>query len=349
MGSQYCGWFEKTNQPVLYPGGRNVVLKLTDYGKARIQQLQCAIDCRLSDFDRLPMAKKDACVKLGLYTMLGRAQFDTTCLAEEIPLWAQTLGIDADRGFLFSPYQTIHYTEADKILGISHAYADSSASHEQIAIADQATTSAVSRGPLNRLNRAPSRKSGNYAGDSDISEWIHSLLQTGASPETVAQQIFANVRYDTQETYYPFIAVLFSVFGLNCHASRAGINYERWDAIIVDAHCSIPIEIKSPTEEEYISIKAVRQALENKVVLLSRKAYRTDIHTVTMAVGYRPPNDRAEVARLIQDIHDTYGVRIAVLDLLSLLRMSVGVIAGTVQITLDSLKEMEGIVNVENS
>lgn len=68
-----------------------------------------------------------------------------------------------------------------------------------------------------------------------------------------------------------------------------------------------------------------------------------------MAIGYRPPNDRAEVARLIQDIFDTYGVRIAILDLLSLLKMSISVVAGTAEISLDTLRELEGIVDVKNS
>lgn len=70
---QYCGWFTKGNTPNLYPGGRNVVLTLTDYGRKRAEQLKQSIDWRLNDFDRLPANKKDACIKYGFYSMLNRA------------------------------------------------------------------------------------------------------------------------------------------------------------------------------------------------------------------------------------------------------------------------------------
>lgn len=52
------------------------------------------------------------------------------------------------------------------------------------------------------------------------------------------------------------------------------------------------VEIKSPTEEMHISVKAIRQALENKIILLSRKTYITTNKCSTYAVGYFPPNDR---------------------------------------------------------
>jgi hypothetical protein len=45
--------------------------------------------------------------------------------------------------------------------------------------------------------------------------------------------------------------------------------------MIVDATDSIPIEIKSPGEEMELSVKALRQAVENKVILLSRNQFPT--------------------------------------------------------------------------
>lgn len=344
---QYCGWFTKGNTPNLYPGGRNVVLTLTDYGRKRAEQLKQSIDWRLNDFDRLPANKKDACIKYGFYSMLNRAQYDVSPLEEDLNHSAELLGISTESTFVFSPYQTVHYTEADKALGIQRTDVRNTGSHSIMPVADN--PSAILQGTVVHLTQHKTKESSTDSYSSDIGVQIHELLQSGLSQEDAAQHLFSDMRYATQETYYPFIASLFSLFGLDCHASRAGINYERWDAIIVDDEYSIPIEIKSPTEEEYLSIKAVRQALENKVVLLSRKAYQTDSYSSTMAIGYRPPNDRAEVARLIQDIFDTYGVRIAILDLLSLLKMSISVVAGTAEISLDTLRELEGIVDVKNS
>ena len=46
------------------------------------------------------------------------------------------------------------------------------------------------------------------------------------------------------------------------------------DAYVKVNSVDIPIEIKSPTEEEFLSTKAVRQALENKIILLSRGVLR---------------------------------------------------------------------------
>ena len=80
--------------------------------------------------------------------------------------------------------------------------------------------------------------------------------------------------------------MLFRVMGLDCQASRPGDNGARWDAIIVDSEESIPIEIKSPTEEQHLSLKAIRQALENKVILLSRETHPTLPETTSLAVGY---------------------------------------------------------------
>lgn len=122
------------------------------------------------------------------------------------------------------------------------------------------------------------------------------------------------------EPYYAF-----RIIGVDCHKSRDGVNGERWDAMIRDSKRSIPIEIKSPTEEMHISVKAIRQALENKIILLSRKTYITTEECSSYAVGYLAPNARAEVVDLISDIKTTFGYRIAVFDIESLIRVSVNI------------------------
>lgn len=141
---------------------------------------------------------------------------------------------------------------------------------------------------------------------------------------------------------YPFIAMLFRVMGLDCQASRPGDNGARWDAIVVHETNSIPIEIKSPTEEHHLSMKAIRQALENKVILLSRKTHITTPDTASLAVGYYLPNDRAEVTRLIKDIKEVYGFRIGVIDLKTLITIAVSIIEDNKSFDLKRLFELEG-------
>lgn len=92
------------------------------------------------------------------------------------------------------------------------------------------------QGTVVHLTQHKTKESSTDSYSSDIGVQIHELLQSGLSQEDAAQHLFSDMRYATQETYYPFIASLFSLFSLDCHASRAGINYERWDAIIVDVN-----------------------------------------------------------------------------------------------------------------
>ena len=127
--------------------------------------------------------------------------------------------------------------------------------------------------------------------------------------------------------------------------SRQGDNGARWDAIIIDEEKSIPIEMKSPKEVSHISIKAIQQALENKIILLSRKTYITDKKTTSLAIGYYLPNERAEVNALISDIKNTYGYNIGVIDLKSLLSIAVSIIIDGKTFDKKYFYELEGLAN----
>ena len=164
--------------------------------------------------------------------------------------------------------------------------------------------------------------------------------------EAISRAVFEEMITATQTTFYPFVAMLFRVLGFDCQASRPGDNGARWDALIVDEANSIPIEIKSPTEEQHISLKAIRQALENKVILLSRETHPTKPETTSLVVGYYLPNDRAEVTNLLMDFMSVYGVKIGVIDLLTLLRISVSHIVNGSTFDHSLLVEMEGFADV---
>src|SRR5690606_22336524 len=140
-------------------------------------------------------------------------------------------------------------------------------------------------------------------------------------PDEMVEVIARDLTDANRDKFYPLVASLFCALGYDCSATRAGVNYARWDAMISDPIDSIPIEIKSPGEEAFISIKAVRQALENKVILLSRGQYPTRWTTTSLVVGFNLPNDRAEVSGLIADIRNTFGVTIGVIDIRALLRL----------------------------
>jgi hypothetical protein len=121
--------------------------------------------------------------------------------------------------------------------------------------------------------------------------------------------------------FYPLIGKLFSEMGFKINITRDGDTNNRADAMIIDPEYSIPIEIKSPTEVQNVNIKSVRQALENKIILLSRKFYPTDVTTTSLSVGYNYPENRSGVAELIQDFYKTYALNVGYIDTKDLLEI----------------------------
>lgn len=122
--------------------------------------------------------------------------------------------------------------------------------------------------------------------------------------------------------FYEVIGDILEYLGFQkVSVTREGDTNNRMDAIIIDTTRSIPIEIKSPKEIEYINIKSVRQALENKIVLLSRGFYPTQDEVTSLAIGFQYPNDRSGVYELIEDINKTYGFKIGIIDFTDLLKL----------------------------
>ena len=228
---KYCGWIESVRCKIY--GKSMVFMKLTAHGKETAKKIKTYKDIRLDDYDELSESQRKALIRLGTYSMLSRAKFETNEVQAEMEQDSKEIeGLTEGKEILFSPYQTL----------------------DLITVNDA-------------LNK---------------------------SIEQIVEILVMEHSKDNQGEFYPLVEVLFRIIGVDCHKSRDGVNGERWDAMIRDVHRSIPIEIKSPGEEENISIKAIRQALENKIVLLSRKTYVTDNETSSFAVGYRTPNDRAE-------------------------------------------------------
>jgi len=347
----YCGWFERITTKRFYPDGRpTVMFKLTDYGRQRADELEAAYDVRISGYESQEPEKQKALIRMGFFTMLQRANFDISPAIAQIASDKRILRREiADKSVLFSPYQTIRPETADAALGITtkkYLTTDAMKVAEPAPVYDLAKTEQQMTTIL--LKQNISSNATISANGSEIERIIATLIGRGDSDETIVNYLFQEYRSATKEVFYPLVADLFTILGFKCHASRAGINYERWDAIAVDDDYSIPIEIKSPTEELFLSVKAVRQALENKIILLSRKSYATDWDTVTLAVGYNPPNDRAEVSRLVMDIWNTFNIRIGIIDFRSLLELASASSRSVESYFVNEIRNMEGLINVES-
>jgi hypothetical protein len=66
-------------------------------------------------------------------------------------------------------------------------------------------------------------------------------------------------------------------------------------------------------------------------------------------VAYNPPNDRAEVASLIADIHTAFDVVIGVIDLRSLLFLAAATVLHGKAHDTDKLRNLHGIIKVTNT
>lgn len=357
------GWFEKTTDPRIY-NKKIEVFKLTPKGHAKEEEIANSKDIRLSEYLELSRDKQLAVTRLGFYSMLENAGYDVSHYAEQKKIDWNLLYPSTPVGkILYSPYQTLSVNEVNELLDKTAApttkQSFSSISESEFNVTESSNFNSpyvesnvyIKQQKVHSSPKAEysKDKDANSAGilDSDVYTKIISYHSEGKKESEIVNQIFSDYRYSKKEIFYPLVADLFKILGFNCICMRNGINYERSDALIDDPEHSIPIEIKSPTEEEFISVKAVRQALENKIILLSRKTHITDNETTSLVVGYKLPNNRAEVTNLVHDIKQTYNINIGIIDFKSLVKLAVSKIIGTGTVNLSEIRELKGLINVQ--
>ena len=179
-----------------------------------------------------------------------------------------------------------------------------------------------------------------------LKEELRTLWKRYQSVEKTAA-VFARSRVsDKQAQFYPLVTQLFSLLGFKGEYSRPGVNYQRWDACVWLDGVAIPIEIKSPTEEQFLSTKAIRQALENKVCLLARGGYETSREATSLIVGYQIPNERGDMSMLLDDVFQAFKIRIGVIDLYTLSVLAVRAVTEGLTIQSDQLRTLRGFLHV---
>ena len=158
----------------------------------------------------------------------------------------------------------------------------------------------------------------------------------------------SEIKIMKQSDFYPLVADLLGfVFERDAYAPSAGNNNMRYDVIIPDDQYSIPVEVKSPTEEEMLSVKAIRQALENKVILLARKPYTTTYDVSSFACGFKVPNKRSDVYKLIMEIYETYKINISILDIETLIKAAFYCAKNDISYELSEFKGHRGVIKFE--
>lgn len=347
---KYCGWVISENKTFY---GRSVkFMKLSKHGKETVDGLNKLKDIRLDLYEERVLNEKDALIRLGTYAMLGRSNFDLSKVKETIEKDKEICAsILEGKDVLFSPYQTLEYNTVNRAMNLTYeiTYETTDSVIREAAVYVENKTpepldvssiyvdhnaSVNSKLHTNNVEAYISHVKDLYSKDRDINRLVEEIVKEHAR--------------DDKDPFYSLVETVFRIIGVDCHKSRDGVIGERWDAMIRDENRSIPIEIKSPRECEHLSLKAIRQAIENKIILLSRKSYPTTEECSSYAIGYYAPNDRAEIAGLINDIKTTYGYKIAVFDIESLIRITVNIILFNKGIDIEELYGLEGIVDVKD-
>jgi hypothetical protein len=346
---QWTGWTAKVRDSGGY--GRPIVFhRLTDQGRELLALLNQAQDLRASMLSGATPAIREATAKLGAISILERAGFDSSNLSADRAGWVRAL-VSAkllssnSTPLIFSPFQELSQKETSAIFG-----SVGRVSPTMKAGAPGVPTLAVSgRAPAPKtIGRVPKKASlpvATSVAQTPVERILRAALGKGLTSERAAGQLVTLFESANKAEFYPAVCQLFRILGYDCSTSRVGVNYQRWDAFITHPTDSVPIEIKSPAEELFVSVKGVRQALENKVILLARQAAQTRRETTSLVVGLLAPNDRAEVAELIADIHAAFGIRIGVIDFRSLALLAAGALQGS-KAEAETLFALKGFLNV---
>ena len=342
------GWATKVRVPG--KGRRRVVmLELTNLGKEAANYVSNSVDLRANVVHQLPPNECRALSRHAHFAMLGRAGFlvdslPTMTRSDEVALEKAlaTLGVVNGRDLLFSPFQSLSSDDLDA------AFPARSAQPSTSGMLAPKGGPVIGRGSRDHLFLQPKLVPKNVP-PGDAAELQKELRRRQASARTLdeaAREFVADHGSDAQSAFYPLVAQMLTVLGFPSKTSRVGVNYQRWDASVQISGRVAPIEIKSPSEEEFISTKAVRQAIENKVILLARKGLPTTREMTSLIVGYKVPNERGELANLIDDVYSAFGFNIGVLDLYTLTHFTMRCVNDGVSIDEEQLECLRGFLSV---
>lgn len=339
----WAGWAAKSGAGVL---------TVTPAGIEAAERLLAMRDFRLRDFAQTSEKLKGDLIISSNYRLLERGGFELGPVESAVRASERAVAeAGIEEPIFFSPFQQLsHETLA--------TYAPSMLSTEGI----DELTSYEAAGPTGaaklRVQDAPllvQTTEGSVVKVDRVAA-LEKLLREGlgrpgVTIDALADQLHLKFGRANKDKFYPLIADLLTLVGFDCHVTRHGVNSSREDALIHHpVHC-IPVEIKSPGEEIEISVKGVRQALENKIILLARDGdpHATTPATTSLVVGYNPPNDRSEVYELIDDISVTFGVNVGVIDFRTLLRLALRRIQANSPLDLGAITIQRGVLRVETS
>lgn len=345
------GWTERDREPYRRNNKTFEIHRLTALGKERAHGLKGAVDLRVDQVDRLSSSQKHALSRHAHFSMMERTGFDVSSATKQLQRDEATrrealrkLRLPENKPILFSPFQSL------SIADLSEIFPQPEAAPAERSMQEVIDGTNVGRGPRDHLFVEPtfvaSKTEAEGVDLTPLKAELRSLQNVHLSADAAAQAFAHSRRENTKTQFYPLVTHLLQLIGFPSHCSRNGVNYQRWDAYVWLHGLAVPIEIKSPTEELSLSTKAVRQAIENKVILLARGGMETQRELSTLIVGYQIPNERAEMSMLIDDVYATFGFRIGVLDLHTLAYVAIKAVTELVSIDEKQLSHLKGFLDV---
>lgn len=344
------GW--ATRGPARFRNGRKYgTFHLTEKGQALAERVDGSVDLRADEAAQLAPEERNALAVVAHFRMLERSGFDIAPLEQRIadaeataaPVFGR-LGTDG-RDLLFSPFQSLSLGD----IAAAFAASEKTAHIEQGKGRVAALAAPDGRDDRSHLFVHPNMVAAEEAGvggPDALRAELAELLEAHSKIRVAAAKFAENHAKDTQTAFYPLVTHLFQILGFESDYSRAGVNYQRWDAYVKVDGYALPVEIKSPTEEVMLSTKAVRQALENKVILLSRGGLETHPELASLVVGNRLPNERGEMSNLIDDVFKAFGLRLGVIDLTTLAHLTLRAMRDGVTIDAGQLSQLRGFLDV---
>ncbi len=343
---RWAGW----TKPIRAAGLYDV---LTAEGIRLAEELCGYRDIRADDLISFPRKETDAFIQVATYRMLERAGYESPpeldSLESQCEAILSKLKIENTKIILFSPSQEWDPKDMRRLFPEMRRSKVTEKKAGPNAGAVRPGRPLTSKTGNIRLKVAETRPFYGIKWPEIIEHIEKKCRDEEQDLEAMVEQVVIEYKGTTKDRFYPAVEGIFSYLGFPCEGSRIGVNYQRMDALIVDEMESIPIEIKSPAEQHFISVKGVRQALENKIILAARNYCKTEWETTSLVVGYELPPDRSEVATLVDDIYDTYEIAIGIIDFRSLVRMTILKLLQGKELKLDDFRRLRGIIQINDT
>jgi hypothetical protein len=169
-------------------------------------------------------------------------------------------------------------------------------------------------------------------------QWVDENAKDALIDELVARSAGL-----VQFSFYPLVGSLFQQSGFPVLQGAQGDTSSRFDLVLIDDVDSIPVEIKSPTESRVINVKSIEQAVENKIVLDSRRPFPSRVGSATLVVGYEAPPRRSDVMTLIEAFDSAFGIRVGLITLRRLYEMALLSASGQAELR-STLSAAKGLI-----